>query len=66
MFGFRQLGDRDDERIGGAEREVGVLLDQVGGASHIGGGDGDQLVHTVGHVPQESASARALARLASM
>jgi hypothetical protein len=29
------LGQRDDRRVGAAERQIGVLLDELGGASQV-------------------------------
>lgn len=48
------LRDRDDDGVGGTERQGRVPLDEVGGPGGVSGGDLHQFVQPVGDVAQEA------------
>ena len=48
------LRDRDDDGVGGPERQPRLLLNEVRGAHGVGGGDLYQLVSAVSDVAQEA------------
>jgi hypothetical protein len=48
------LRDRDDDGVGCAERQVRLLLNEVGGSCGVSGGDLNQFVQPVSDVAQEA------------